>query len=367
MTHQLSVNLTDKNYSIVWTEQTEDLKKLITDQSSNGKHCLITNTKIDQTYKKMIEDLFPNHKIFIIPDGEEQKSLGRIESLSNEMLKSGVNRSFTFWALGGGVIGDITGFLSSIYMRGVPYFQVPTTLLSMVDSSVGGKTGVNIDYGKNMIGTFYQPEGVFIHTPFLETLEHREILCGLSEVVKTGLIGDPSIIEELEVIKGADQEFSNEFFHSLSRKSVAVKATIVEKDEKESSLRAVLNFGHTLAHALESYYQYSHIKHGEAVSVGIAFALYLGEKLGYTTGKGVSERVSAIFKKIGMFATWKDLPSSPLPKPEAETLVRLMAGDKKNIDNQIRFVFIEKAGKSLLPIGVDADIIQQHLKEFICL
>jgi 3-dehydroquinate synthase len=266
------------------------------------------------------------------------------------------------WAFGGGVIGDITGFLASIYMRGIRYFQIPTTLLSMVDSSVGGKTGVNIEGGKNMMGTFYQPSAVFINTSFLKTLADREFKSGLSEVIKSALLNDPELFHLIENNVNSLSRENVNLNENISMMSVKVKADVVSKDEKENDLRAILNLGHTLAHALESFYQYRNISHGEAVSIGIAFAVFLAVDLNILSHE-ILERIHILFKNLGMMYLWSHLPGA---KPEVEIIIELMKGDKKNINNNIRFVFISDIGKFLLPQPVELPRIKSCLEKFIC-
>jgi len=196
---RLSVNLPQHTYTIIWENDIKKLEPLIKEKTNQGKHFVITNRTIFSLYKSIIQQLFGNCEILIpIEDGESFKNFTVVAGLADQLLQKGANRKSTLWAFGGGVIGDITGFLASIYMRGITFYQVPTTLLSMVDSSVGGKTGVNLDNGKNMIGTFYQPQGVFIYVNFLKTLDDREFRSGLSEVIKSALLADPVLFQYIE-------------------------------------------------------------------------------------------------------------------------------------------------------------------------
>lgn len=364
----ITVNLPGHTYPIFWETDSSGFAALIQKHRKEAnpdlqKHFVVTNDTIEKIYSSQINNLFPHSTVLVIKDGESHKNFTTVETLSNDLLQWGADRGSCLWAFGGGVVGDITGFLASVYMRGIRYFQIPTTLLSMVDSSVGGKTGVNVERGKNMLGTFYQPSGVFIHTPYLKTLNEREFKCGLSEVIKSALLNDArlfsSIEENLPQLNAQNAEFTEE----ISQSSVAVKTGVVTEDEKEAGLRAILNLGHTLAHALESYYNYEHIKHGEAVSVGTSFAGLLSVELGFLSNEDLL-KINRLFENTGLMYRWSDLPEN---KPEIKMLIDLMKGDKKNAGNEIRFVMLDGIGKYKLPVPVAESVIKECLEKFICL
>lgn len=390
----LSVKLPDHPYDIIWENDIKSLKIVIQKRLEKGRHFIITNTTIYSHYAPTLADLFGDCPVLIIDDGENYKNFSTINRLAEDLLKSGANRTSTLWAFGGGVIGDITGFLASIYMRGIPYFQIPTTLLSMVDSSVGGKTGVNLEHGKNMIGTFHQPSGVFIHVNFLKTLNDREFRSGLSEVIKSALLADPELFQYIEnqtsdllahisqisennILRlkpdsAKDMIINSDLLETISFKSVQVKANVVTQDEKENGLRAILNLGHTLAHALESFYNYSGLTHGEAVSIGLTYAALLSQKKGLLSEKDFS-RIRNIFDNLHMSSKWAHLPGTDkkgienLPlRPRADELIDLMKGDKKNTDTGIRFILLKGIGDFTMPLPIELPIIKQTLEEFIC-
>ena len=359
MDKKITIDLGEFGYDINWNSNYSALAHWIKENRNNGKNALITNEYIYSIYKKEIVELFSGFEVLLIPDGESEKRLSTIEKLSETLIKKEFTRSSTLWAFGGGVIGDITGFLASVYMRGIPYFQIPTTLLSMVDSSVGGKTGVNLSMGKNLVGTFYQPKGVFIHTPFLKTLADREINCGLSEIIKSASVRNSSLFKDM--IKNVEliNEKSLDYFESLSMQSVKVKAKVVEEDEKENGVRAILNFGHTLAHALESYYSYTELKHGEAVSIGMNFAAVLSDIFKENSSE-IAKDILHLLNQLKLKCSVKDLPQSNLPN--VNELIQLMKGDKKNIDNKIRFILLKDIGHAQLPVAIDDNIIREQLE-----
>jgi 3-dehydroquinate synthase len=367
----LIVNLPHHRYPIIWENDLDKLEKLIKDKTKTGKHFVVTNTTIFSLHKEAIKQLFGDSCVFQIDDGEQYKNFETVIKLADELLQKGANRSSTLWAFGGGVVGDITGFLASIYMRGVRFYQVPTTLLSMVDSSVGGKTGVNLSHGKNMIGAFHQPDGVFIRVDFLKTLDEREFKSGLSEVIKSALLADPELFKLIEDNVVEINRENSQLMEQISYRSIKVKANVVMEDEKETGRRAILNLGHTLGHAIESYYNYLNINHGEAVSVGLTYAAYLSLKKEYLIEKDFL-RIKDMIINLNMMHTLKQIPSladtligiiKEIPQPDI--LINLMKGDKKNIDESIRFILLKEIGEPTLPEPVDIPTIKNTLDEFI--
>jgi len=358
---QIKVNLGENSYSVIWQDLILSLKKDIEKFTEGRKTAVITNTKIYGIYKKEINNLFKNSLLIILPDGEKTKRIKTIEEISEKLLKENFNRDSLLIAFGGGVIGDITGFAASIYARGISFVQVPTTLLAMVDSSVGGKTGVNLSQGKNMAGTFYQPKAVFICCEFLKTLPKREINCGLAEAVKSALIMNKVFFSFLE--KNVENILNKNIniMNLLSKESVLVKAAVVEKDEKENLLRGILNLGHTLAHAIESWYNYKYINHGEAVSIGLSFAAFFSYRQGILEEKKY-HRIIDILTNLKLNKNISNLPGQK--KPKAEELLELMKKDKKNKKEEIYFVMLKDIGQYLLPKPVESKKLFLALKEF---
>jgi 3-dehydroquinate synthase len=287
----------------------------------------------------------------VIPDGERFKNLATLETLLAALLERRVERSTTLVALGGGVVGDIAGFAAAVYQRGIPFVQVPTTLLAQVDSSVGGKTAVNHPLGKNMIGAFYQPRAVVIDTATLATLPDRELAAGLAEVVKYGLIHDVGFLEWLE---GHVEDLLAREPSALAyaiRTSCAVKAAIVGRDERETAERALLNLGHTFGHAIESWAGYGAWLHGEAVAAGTVLAARLSQRLG-DLDAGAVGRVREILRRAR-------LPVAPPAIPPDEFLA-LMARDKKVEAGETRYVLLRRLGEAYVrPVadGVVRDVL----------
>jgi len=268
--------------------------------------------------------------------GEAHKNIASVERVWHAALEGGADRKATFVGLGGGVVTDMTGFAASTWMRGVRWLAIPTTLLAMVDASVGGKTGVDLAAAKNAVGAFWQPSGVLCDVQYLGTESKRGFISGLAEVVKTALIGDPGLFalleDNAERVAGRDLELTAE----LVRRSIRVKARIVSFDQRESGLRAVLNLGHTVGHALEAQAGYSALSHGEAVSLGLVAALRLGEALGHTP-RELKERTLSLLQRLGLPAT---LSGQPLTEASA-----LLGHDKKRAGSAVKFVFARGMGQ----------------------
>jgi len=279
-----------------------------------------------------------------IPDGEEYKDLLWVEHIYNELLKAKLDRSSSLIALGGGVIGDITGFAASTYMRGISYIQVPTTLLSQVDSSVGGKTGVNHKLGKNMIGTFWQPRLVWIDVETLKTLPKREFLAGLAEVIKYGVIWDEELFSFLEVRRDEILNLDSNALRHIINRSCGIKAAVVSKDERESGLRSILNFGHTIGHAIETATGYGEYLHGEAVAIGMCLEARLSSMLTFIDNNTVL-RIKALVDSYG-------LPSEMPSDIDIEYILSSMELDKKAVAGELRFILPEKIGKVRIHKGV---------------
>ena len=318
---------------------------------------IITNETVADIYLKTLMDTVSSHKeliSIILPDGESYKSKDSLDSIYAQLLENKADREITLIALGGGVIGDITGFAAATYMRGVNFIQIPTTLLSQVDSSVGGKTGINHPLGKNMIGAFYQPKCVISDMNVLKTLPSRELSAGLAEVIKYGLIRDNKFFEWLESHIQYLMEMNPKYLIEAVQRSCENKAAVVEADEFESGIRAILNLGHTFGHAIEVAQGYGNWLHGEAVGAGMVMAAKLSQSMGWLADKDVG-RIVALIKKAG-------LPTEP-PKISVKKYMELMMLDKKTKDGQINLVLQKSIGDAVLTNQYDPKKLHQILEQ----
>lgn len=293
------------------------------------------------------------HDAIVLPAGEASKSLANVEKVFDALAALGANRDAAILALGGGVIGDLAGFAAASWMRGVDFVQMPTTLLAMVDSSVGGKTGVNTSAGKNLVGAFHQPRAVVIDTSTLATLPPREYRAGLAEVVKYGAIGDAAFFEWLEANADAlAARDADALVHAIAT-SCRHKAGVVARDERENGERALLNFGHTFGHALEAETGYASLLHGEAVAVGMVQAARLSAALGRAPA-GDAERLAALLNRL-------ELPASPPPGLDGAALLARMRLDKKNLSGRLRLVLWNGIGAAEVVPDVDEAAIRAVL------
>lgn len=283
----------------------------------------------------------------IIPDGEEYKDLLWAQHIYGELLKHGLDRASTLIALGGGVIGDITGFVASTYMRGIAFIQVPTTLLAQVDSSVGGKTGVNHRLGKNMIGTFYQPKLVWIDVDTLKTLPRRELLAGLAEVIKYGVIWDKGLFKFLDDNKDRVLNLDRDALTHIIKRSCEIKAEVVSKDEKEMGLRAILNYGHTIGHAIETATGYTRYLHGEAVAIGMHLEARLSLMLNFID-ENQAARIKTLIDSYG-------LPSEMPVDININSILSSMQLDKKAVAGELKFILPEKIGVAKIYKGIPTE------------
>ena len=304
----------------------------------SGVVTIITNPLVASLYadkvRKSLEDSGFRVLQLEMPDGEEYKTLDEASKIYDSLINEKIDRTTPVVALGGGVVGDLAGFVSATYLRGVPYVQVPTTLLSQVDSSIGGKTAVNHPEGKNLIGSFYQPKVVFIDPDVLRTLEERDVRSGLAEVVKHAAIKDESYFSFLEENSDGLLRLDDEIIEAIER-SCAIKAAVVSEDEKETGVRAILNFGHTFGHAIESVSGYGRMRHGEAVAIGMVLAAGFSEELGCAS-KGTRDRIGKLLSSLGLPTTVSGLT--------AEDIYASMLLDKKVKDGGVRFVLMKEIG-----------------------
>jgi len=291
--------------------------------------------------------------VLTMPDGEAAKRFGTVEKLASKMVAAGADRQSVILALGGGVVGDVAGFLASIFMRGIPVVQIPTTLVAQVDSAIGGKTGVNLFSGKNLIGTFHQPLAVLADPDVLATLPEREFRSGLFEAMKYGVIRDSSIFDLMETQRESLLGRDAELLEQLVVACVRVKADIVSADERESGERRILNFGHTVGHALEAATNYRHFLHGEAVGWGMIAAAAIGREMG-VTGTALADRITALVRAYG-----------PLPKVEVtgKRVLKLLQADKKTMGGVPHFVLANAMGKVEVVNTVPSGVVLQAVAE----
>ena len=293
----------------------------------------------------------PQLDVVMIPDGEEYKTLETIENILNELFEHKLDRKSLLIAFGGGVIGDMTGFTASLYQRGIDFIQVPTTLLSQVDASVGGKTGVNNKYGKNLIGAFYQPKAVYIDPVFLKTLPPREFAAGIAEIVKMAVMFDKSYFDFLQEADLSDEEVLKEAI----RRSVELKAWVVNQDEKEAGIRAVLNYGHTFGHVVENETNYTTYLHGEAVAIGMVMANALAIELGL-----FSEEEA---QKVKVLLERSSLPTQYNIK-DVDDFYEHFFLDKKSANNSIKFILPNGMGNYKVVTDIDESIVKRVLHQF---
>lgn len=354
---RLVVDLADRSYPIlVGTGLLDRLADYL--PACVGKQIMVvTNTTVAPLYLERIKTALGNRRVnvVVLPDGEQFKTLETLDLVFSGLLQQRHNRNTTLVALGGGVVGDMTGFAAACYQRGVEFLQVPTTLLSQVDSSVGGKTGVNHALGKNMIGAFHQPRAVYIDITTLDTLPPREFAAGLAEVIKYGLIHDVGFFGWLETRWDALLARDANDLTAAIRRSCEIKAEIVGKDERESSLRAILNLGHTFGHAIETAQGYGAWLHGEAVAAGMVMAVDLSVRSGWLE-RSVSDRLVAMLQRARL----------PVQGPAGMTVdeyLNLMAVDKKVLDGGLRLVLLRGLGQAVVTSDFDHQALNQTLKD----
>ena len=318
---------------------------------------IVTNATVAQLYLPPLRESFADRRIAecVLADGEQYKTLQTAGLVFDALVAKRMNRDAVILALGGGVIGDIAGFAASCYQRGIGYVQVPTTLLAQVDSSVGGKTGVNHPGGKNLIGAFYQPMAVVADTDTLRSLPDRELKAGLAEVIKYGCVWDPLLFEWLDKNIGSLLARDTEALTYAISRSCEIKATVVAKDEREHNVRAILNFGHTFGHAIEVATHFTNFLHGEAVGLGMLIAADLSHRLGLVDG-AVKGRIHDILSRTG-------LPTA-VPRFGAAKALGLMQMDKKVLGGSVRLVLLEKLGRAVVTGNYPRTALEATLAEF---
>jgi 3-dehydroquinate synthase len=349
------VELAERSYPIYIGRGLLDRPGLLRDHISGRQVAVISNDVVAPLYlERLRASLGAGLQIdeFLLPDGERHKTLQSYGAILDFLLERRHNRSTTLIALGGGVVGDLTGFVAATFQRGVDFIQVPTTLLAQVDSSVGGKTAVNHPRGKNMIGAFYQPRCVVADTGVFETLPDREYRAGLAEVLKYGVIRDASFFDWLAERVTELQRRCPTTLALAVRRSCEIKAEVVAADEREGGLRAILNFGHTFGHALETLTDYRTLLHGEAVAIGMVMAADLSARHGLLSGED-ARRIRAVLAAL-------ELPVAP-PEVAPNEMLEAMGMDKKVLDGRLRLVLAESLGRALVTDQVDGAALQQTL------
>ena len=339
----LTVNLGDRSYPIyVGAGILARAGEFLQAAGLRGKVAVVSNSTVAKLYIEPVNEALTRAGFevvtMLIPDGEEHKNLDSLAMIYDRLVRARFERKSIILALGGGVVGDLAGFAAATYLRGVPYIQVPTTLLAQVDSSVGGKTAVNHRDGKNLIGAFYQPRLVLIDVEMLRSLPRRELVAGLAEVIKYGIIEDAELFSVLEDKIDPLIGLDGALLSQVIAASCAIKARVVEQDEREDDYRAVLNFGHTVGHALEAATGYSEFLHGEAVGVGITKATAISLRHGFCDQQ-TFDRIRRLIEKTGLPS---DLPKSVTK----ESLIQGMEVDKKSAGGKIKFVMCAGIGKT---------------------
>lgn len=347
----LHVKLGKNSYDISFDTSFWKLLYALKDVGAPKKLFVVTDTNVEKLYlpevMRILSGAGYDADYFAFSAGEENKNMSTILSIVSSMMKHGMDRKSMVIALGGGVVGDMAGFASAIYMRGIDYIGVPTTILSQSDSSVGGKTGIDFGGAKNIIGAFLQPKHVFINVSTVKTLPEREIISGLGEVIKHGIIRSEGFFEFLEKNVSLVKSLDEDTLLSMSKTNCAIKASVVEKDEKESGIRAHLNFGHTIGHAVESASDFK-LSHGECVGLGMISASYIALARGYITKKDY-DRIYNLLENYG-FSVKTEIP-------DIKRILSLMKQDKKTISGKIRFVLPLKIGE----VDIFDDVTEEEI------
>jgi 3-dehydroquinate synthase len=352
----LTVDLGERSYPIYIGEGLLSRSDLIRPHLAGRQVAIVTNDTVAPLYLETLRQSLGGQDIatIVLPDGESFKNWETLQLIFDGLLRARHDRKTTVVALGGGVVGDMAGFAAACYQRGVDFIQVPTTLLSQVDSSVGGKTGINHPLGKNMVGAFYQPNAVIIDTSVLTTLPSRELSAGLAEVIKYGLICDLEFLGWLEEHVDALRSLEPAALVEAIQRSCAAKARVVGLDERESGLRAILNLGHTFGHAVETHMGYGEWLHGEAVAAGTVMALEMSSRLGWIS---VADRDRGIrlLRRAG-------LPVVPPVEMRPEDFLEHMAVDKKVLDGRLRLVLLRRLGEAVITDDFPREVLDATLR-----
>lgn len=349
---KILVNLENNSYKVSINE----LSKL----EFKGKVAVLTNAKVAGLHLKTLLAKISCDELFIITikDGEQYKNLATLEEVLNQMFESKLDRKSTLIAFGGGVVTDIGGFAASIYQRGIDFISIPTTFLAMVDAAVGGKTGINNAFGKNLIGSFYQPKAVHCESEFLKTLGSRELAAGMAEFIKMAACFDEQalgLIESLDENAFFKASLSKELFGELITKSIGLKASVVSVDERENQLRMLLNFGHSFAHIIENQTHYKKYLHGEAVSIGIVMANALALRLGLITSNE-EVRIKTLLEKFNLPTHYKIA--------NVDEFYNAFFLDKKSVNSKMNFVLLDGIGKAVIKNDIEKEVVISALEAF---
>ena len=354
----IRVNLSSNSYNIyIDNGILERVGDTLVKEKTPCKTLLITDKNIEKVYGSIVMESLKRNKFDVrlvtLKPGEEQKTLETACILYDTCFDHKLDRNSLIVALGGGVVGDISGFVAATFMRGIPFIQVPTSLLAQVDSSIGGKVAVNHPKGKNMIGSFYQPKAVFVDTDTLSTLPAPELVAGLMEVIKYGVIKNAELFEYIEKSLYDILQLNHNALLKIIATSCQIKANVVEEDEKEKHLRAILNYGHTIGHAIETVTNYKKYRHGEAVAIGMLYATRIAIDMRLADNT-VFERQLSLIKRLG-------LPLQTGLKPEE--IVKTLYADKKVIAGRLRFILPTKIGEVIISDQVTEEMLYRILSE----
>jgi 3-dehydroquinate synthase len=357
----LKVNLdrkTNLSYEIHIGEEILDRMGMILARSGPAKrYIIVTDTLIDALHGEKVQSALEKCDLRVdritIEPGETSKKIETVLAVAEKLIAAGADRQTALIALGGGVIGDLTGFAASIYMRGIPVIHLPTTLLAQTDSSIGGKTGVDTDAGKNLLGTFYQPKAVFIDVAFLSTLPDEEFRNGLAEVIKYGIIEAPELLDDLETAAASGILRKTAFLERIISTACRIKKGIVELDEREMGVRRILNFGHTVGHAAEAASGYA-LSHGQSVAIGMVAAATLAERLHYLPADD-RRRIASVIRTAG-------LPDRIPGNLDLDDIRSRIARDKKKDGEIVHFVLLKKLGIPFINGGVPAELVKETLE-----
>ncbi len=378
MSKQVRVNLGDNSYTIYIGSGLLSNAALINEQITTQQICIVTNQVIADLYlQPLCESLqkdtqqasgntsLDNAKnadrqilTVILPEGEQHKNQSALDKIHDTLIENKFSRDCLLIALGGGIVGDITGFAAASYQRGVSFMQIPTTLLAQVDSSVGGKTGINHRLGKNLIGAFHQPKAVFIDTDVLKTLPPREVAAGMAEVIKYGLIRDKQFLSRLDTILDDAMALNADFMAEIIQSSCQHKANVVENDEKEKGERATLNLGHTFGHAVEALTHYKTYLHGEAVAIGTMMAVELSHSLGWLSAEEVNY-VESLFQRANCPIDCRNTPE----KLTVEEIRSTMQRDKKVAAGKLKLILLRELGQAEIRNDIDEELIASAISK----
>lgn len=358
---KINLNFGSRSYDVtIGSELTREIKNFLSGKNYSRNILIVSDTNVFPLYGEKVENIFKEAgfeaAVYVANAGETAKSLGEAQKIYTKAIEEHIDRKSLIVALGGGVVGDLAGFIAATYLRGVPLMQIPTTLLAAVDSCVGGKVAVNHELGKNLIGAFYQPDAVFIDTDFLKGLPIREIRAGYGEIVKYGIIRDESFIRLLEENIDKTLNAEDEIFSKIIAKSVEIKADVVTKDEHEGGLRRILNFGHTVGHAIEKETKFKIYNHGEAVAIGMVAAMKIAENLNLIESKDL-KRVETLLNKL-------QLPTRS-ENVNLENITESMQHDKKVINGKINFVLPIKIGDVVVKNDVPKNVVEEAVRYII--